>query len=227
MNLKEVGRKSELAGAIRIHSDARIATLSAKEVEAGVRVQIQGYISATLDASNVDRTDRAKTWPPIDVQFRFSLYNPLRIEPQRASVYLHPSNAISLRAVSGSGHIYHQTNSSEIARVTQGTEEVNSLHVVPLSEGVLAVSVSDRCLPSDTVTSTVFISDVHAVHIRARDLVEVNTAIDMTIQALDFYGNIFPEDQYRFLNLTVRDDGSGILRVTPKGSLKVTILQNL
>src|SRR5689334_6533228 len=92
------------------YSPTQPVQLSDAEVQVSLVVTITGY-----DHTQLDRAQAAKTgdkWKPIEVEFKFSLYNPLQLELSRLSVYLHPSNSIYLRTIAGSGHYAFSLNAT-------------------------------------------------------------------------------------------------------------------
>jgi len=81
---------------------------------------------------------------------------------------------------------------------------MNYLQIIPLGEGSLQLSVTDRCLPPLTsATATVIVSDIGSIIIDVVDKVQQDSEIPAHVRVLDYRQRPILRDHFTLMDLRV------------------------
>eukprot|EP01130_Rhizamoeba_saxonica_P015755 TRINITY_DN711_c5_g1_i1.p1 TRINITY_DN711_c5_g1~~TRINITY_DN711_c5_g1_i1.p1 ORF type:complete len:1846 (-),score=382.32 TRINITY_DN711_c5_g1_i1:78-5615(-) len=202
---------------------SRMLKISSLVGDASIRLDIKG-----IKSSFISSTGASRVWfSPFYKNFEFSLYNPIKMEAPLITIYPHPSNRIRLTTDGGSGNTEVSTNSTTSINVD--VAQVGEIYIVPKQTGVTRVTIIDVCVPTDESSSTVFVSDLHSIHLESRDMVEVNSELDIDVVLKDAHGHPFTTDQASLIDWEPRVDKFRILSITSaaqqhKKIPKITVL---
>ncbi|XP_050414022.1 nuclear pore membrane glycoprotein 210 isoform X1 [Patella vulgata] len=155
--------------------------------------------------------------PTISKSIELLLREEAVIQPNRVSVFNHPSNKVTIEVQKGSGYFYLDERETDAMTVKYDVKQ-KAILVNPLNDGSSCLTVFDLCLNVQHHPSvTIQVSGVGGVDVIMLDKVEVGKELIAKVQVLDVNGNPLLSSFFSLMGLKL-EAGTGILTIRPSSS---------
>nr|XP_054758778.1 nuclear pore membrane glycoprotein 210-like isoform X1 [Lytechinus pictus] len=123
--------------------------------------------------------------PSVSASLELGLVMEASIDPNRLSLFNHPSNKASLNLQGGSGHFLIRPNIAGLAEMRYD-EKKKQIEVIPLRDGTLVITAYDLCIATNQhATAQIHMAGVHTIDLKVVDKVQVDHEIRAAVQVLD------------------------------------------
>lgn len=185
--------------------------LSDREGTAKIKVTIKGFKKEVIN--KLPKTKKP-SFNPIIKEFEVVVANNIRITPPRAVLFNHRKNSVTLKTIGGSGYNHIFLNDKTLARLEFSPGE-NEITLYPQKTGIAKVVAHDVCLGgSEIETAIVYISEVHSIRLRCRDMIKLGEQTTIIVELVDIHENVFEPSQYKYMDFRLHIDGNSV-QVTP------------
>lgn len=181
--------------------------ISDREGTVKVSVRISGY------QSEVNELPRSSyVYPPTSVSHEFEVIisDNIRLVPSKIVMYNNKTNIAHLSTIGGSGFNHLSISDPSLARIEYAPSK-KEISVAPLKTGIAKITAHDVCNGgSEPSQAVVYISDVHAVKTRARDMVRIGEQVTLAVEVSDIHENIFDPSQLQYMDFRLHLEGDSL-----------------
>lgn len=165
------------------------------------------------------------TFPKLEDQITLNALLDIEVVPKRALYYLDKRNTGLLKVLHGSGIFNVKCNDTNIISFDFNRTE-GTITITPLNKGFVRIIVEDLKLESSIPSyCDIIVMDVAKLKLTSNsNLIQINDATIFELTILDQNNEIFPQDQYKYMSISlVLDTDSEYLK---NSALKITHLTN-
>lgn len=125
------------------------------------------------------------------------------VSQTRIVLFNHPKNTATVEISPGSGHYKIMKSTDDVAKFVWDNKNKHILHITPLNEGNVKLTVQDICLQSSATNIEVEIRQVNSIKVDMINKIQKGKYVLAAVKLYDSSESVLPISQTEFFDLSV------------------------
>ena len=200
-----------------------------KTGSATVSGHVSGFDTSILTRLAIRSTQqRIPNLVNLKKEIEINMLSDVELNPYEQTLFLHSTNIGYVDVIGGSLNTGISSNDTSSITLKNNNRYQNRIDIIPRYQGIVKITVNDKCLHNSIPKSAIVkVSEIGKIDINVPSSIPVGTETELTLSVYDKDGNLFPESQYKFMEIKSHQDNH-LIRIEPvEGSLSKYMIHGI